>query len=1737
MKLRRYVFLVLLALLAAGTVPQLPGPLATEFDVAAQSPPAITRQTVTRLTDGRLLVLGGETVAGALGAASLVDPVSQRSTPLPAGMLEARSGHSATLLPDGSVLIVGGRSAAGQTLASAERFDPSSETFVQVPLTAAAAREMHTATVLTDGRVLIVGGTANIPTTLVAAEIWDVDAGTVTPVGGDAVVRAGHTARLLADGRVQITGGVDEAGQPVLTDSIFAPGSNRLAIVTRLSIEDADTLVVTDSVPVSHALAVPVDVRIALRVSRPLLPSTVTSETFVVSGPNGQFPVAVTAAEMGRLVFVRPAGPLAPATKYELTVDGATDAQGTPLVAALVFETADTTPVSDRGNDDQWVPDADSIRNGWRTNLPKSPWETWPPLLAAPGTTAVAGRVLTLDGQPLRDVTLAIDGAEARTDQTGRFLLTVTSGVTARRELEIDGSTASRGQRRYGFFEYGLTVTAGETNVLPFTIWMPRLDIAHEVVIPSPTTTETVIATPYIPGLELHLPAGAVIVGEDGTRVTKIGITPIPVDRPPFPLPANVEVPVYFTIQPGGAYVRGGGGAWLVYPNYRGAVPEQRIQFYHYDPDELSWYVYGLGTVAANGTQVIPDRTTRLYEFTGAMINSGNSPPNIGATPGGPDRADPVDPSTGVFVLHKTDLYLPDTMPLALGRTYNSGDNLARPFGRGMTHPYAMFLWSAFQYQEADLILPEGGRIHYVRTSPGNGFVDAVMVHQETATTSATPTAFYKSVLQWNGFGWDLTLEDGTVYVFGENTPLQSIRDRYGNQTTLTWSQSNGISGYGNILRVTSPNGRWISFTYDTSNRVTQAQDNIGRTVTYTYDANGNLATVTDPENHLTTYTYNAANRMETIKDGRDIVYVTNQYDTAGRVITQTLADPSHVYQFAYTLDGSGKITQTDLTDPRGHVERLTFNSNRYVTADTQALGTPQQRTFTFERQTGSNLVMATVDALNRRTEFTYDDSGYVLTITRLAGTADAVTTSYTYEPLFHQLATVTDPLNHTWTREYDGAGRLTGIVDPLTHRTGVTLNAAGQITQTADALQQRWQFGYRNGDLVSRTDPLNRVATQFVDGGGRVLNVTDASGRSLQWQVDKLNRVTSVTDALGGVTSFAYDPNGRLLTLTDALNHPTDYTYDNSDRPATRTDPLQQGEIYSYDGLNNLTGLIDRKGQPTAFSYDALDRLQLTTFADMSTVEFVYDAGDRLRQVIDSTAGAVVLEYDLLDRVTSETTPEGTVGYTYDADSRRSAMTVAGQPAVTYDYDAAHRLFGVHRDALTASITYDDADRRETVTLPNGLVTTYGWDAAGQLTGLTYTQSSTVLGTLTYDYDAAGNRIGVGGTWARTGLPAPVSSALYDAANRLVEWNGAALTYDDNGNLIGDGANTYTWNARDELVALSGGVTAAFEYDGMGRRRSKNVAGASTRFLYDEFDAIQELTGSGTTSANLFSGLGVDEVFTRLDGDGSHHILSDALGSAIALTGPTGAVQTEYSYAPFGATTQSGTASTNPSQFTGRENDGSALYYYRGRYLHTAMQRYLSEDPLGFEGGDINLYAYVFDAPTMLTDPSGELAPLAGVVARVVGAAAIRCLMAGAQSALIDYASSRKIDWGSAAADCALGALMPGESAVRNATKAAGRTAAKRTSRAARREAMRRQNIPTSRPPVSQTGPEGRRQLIYEGGDGKPKVVTQHPADANHPDPHWHAADPKMDGGQPQRNRHGQVVYGSGGTSVPYSR
>jgi RHS repeat-associated protein len=1537
--------------------------LAAGQQTASSSPAG---QSATQLADGRWLLVGG---VGIESRATLWDPVARTATATGGQPAVPRAFHSATVLPDGRVLVIGGRQ--GNGLAElAEVFDPVTGQFSVLPTRGSVARASHTATLLTDGRVVVAGG-SNGSRSPLATEVWDVSAQTVTTISAPGVDRVSHEAILRSDGSVLISGGRQLDGPRVNEVGILDPqtGTMRRAAAPTTG---RVTPMLAGTLPAGGSSDVPVDAHIALRFSDAMATDTLTAATISLSASGRSTPVRIVVAEGGRLAFIWPMESLADGTTYIVAISGVASAAGVPMApTSIAFTTRAQQDSSSTVDAEEWIPDAEAHGSGrWRANRPPSPWEALAPLMAPQGVTAISGRTLTLDGRPLRDVTFTMDDGQRTTtsDTTGRFLLVLDSPRPGRRVLRIDGTTAKRGRHVYGFFEYGFSVVAGQTNVLPFTIWMPALDTTHAVRIPSPTTREVVVTTPRIPGLELHIPPNTVLRGRDGKPVSEVTLTAIPVDRPPFPLARNVDVPVYFTAQPGGAYVEtlgsGAKGAWLVYPNYHGARPKQRVQFFHYDPDVKDWYVYGLGTVTAQGLQVEPGPTTRVYEFTGAMINDGEPDPDDGEPPGDEPDGDPVSPSRGVFLLHKTDLYLPDVIPLAMRRTYNSGDIDGRVFGTGMTHPYAMFLWSAHQYTEADLILPEGGKVHFVRTSPGTGWTDAIFVHQETGSTSATPTRFYKATMVYNGNGWDVTLKDGTVFVFGDNAPLQAIRDRYGNQVDVI--HANGQSG--NVTGVVSPHGRWLTFTYDGNNRITQVKDNIGRTVSYAY-TNGDLTSVTDAENNVTTYGYDTSHRMVTVRDGRNITFLTNTY-TNGRVTDQTLASPSYTYAFSYTINGAGVITQTDVTDPRGYVKRLAFNNDGYMVSRTEALGDAKQRTTTFTRQAGSNLVTSQTDALNRLTDYTYDTSGHVLTVTKLAGTANAVTSRYTYEPKFSQLATLTDPLNHTWTTTFDASGTLTGATDPLSHHVTVALNGEGQVSSITDPLNHAWQFGYAGADRVTMTNPLGAVWRQFFDGAGRILSTNDPLGNVTRTTMDKLNRVTAVIDPSGDQTSFSYDPNGNLTSLTDALSHATTYTYDNSDRISTRTDALNHSATYQYDAGDHLIQATDRKSQVTSRSYDALNRLAQITFNDNSTIAYTYDAGDRLTQIADSANGTITRAYDDLDRLTSETTPEGAISYTYDNAGRRATLAVAGQTTVSYAYDNANRLTSITQGTSVVAFAYDDANHRTSLTYPNGIVVSYGYDDANQLTSLTYTAGATTLGALTYSYDLAGRRTAVGGSWARSGIPQAVTAATYDGANRIVTWGGVSFSYDVNGNVTSDGARTYAWNARDQLTAISGAATGTFAYDALGRRRSKVGSGNTTRFMYDRLNIVQELAGSGTPTANWLTAPRIDESFTRSDGAGTSTILTDAIGSTIALADVSAAIQTSYTYEPFGQASVSGTTSGNAVQYTGRDNDGTGLYFYRSRYYSAGFQRFMSEDRVN--GLGFSLYAYALNRPTTLTDPLG---------------------------------------------------------------------------------------------------------------------------------------------------------------------
>ena len=176
--------------------------------------------------------------------------------------------------------------------------------------------------------------------------------------------------------------------------------------------------------------------------------------------------------------------------------------------------------------------------------------------------------------------------------------------------------------------------------------------------------------------------------------------------------------------------------------------------------------------------------------------------------------------------------------------------------------------------------------------------------------------------------------------------------------------------------------------------------------------------------------------------------------------------------------------------------------------------------------------------------------------------------------------------------------------------------------------------------------------------------------------------------------------------------------------------------------------------------------------------------------------------------------------------------------------------------------------------------------------------------------------------------------------------------------------------------------LTAALATSSAPPPLKERFSGLRNAFV-DGNDIVAEIQDNVVTATYL-RGLNIDEPFMRTSSTGQEFYHTDALGSVLALTNDAGAVQTTYRYDPFGNTTVTGT-STNVFQFTGRENDATGLYYYRARYYSPGLQRFVNEDPIQFDSGDFNFYAYVGNSPTNFTDSSGLIIDIAADAAFIL--------------------------------------------------------------------------------------------------------------------------------------------------------
>ncbi len=782
----------------------------------------------------------------------------------------------------------------------------------------------------------------------------------------------------------------------------------------------------------------------------------------------------------------------------------------------------------------------------------------------------------------------------------------------------------------------------------------------------------------------------------------------------------------------------------------------------------------------------------------------------------------PVSIATGNYVQQFTDLNIPGVagFDLLLQRTYNSLDSRQGLFGNG---------WSS--------LLDMGLRVNSdnsvdVRYADGSG---AYFVPDGAGYAAGQGGVF--DLLSSSGSEFLLTTVDQKVYHFavdGDEAMLVSLNDRHGNEIQIA------RDGAGLPTQIVDSAGRKFGISLNGS-RISAISDPLGRVTSYQQDGLGDLTAVTTANGGITQFSYENQ-WLTTLTDPEGIQYLTNSYDTTGRVTEQIDAD-GHTATFSY---GAG---QTVFSDSLGHLTTYHLDSDSRITQIIDALGNSEL--FAYD---ANHNVQQYTDKRGNSWYYDFNQRGNLLLRTDALG----YVINYSYNGT-NDLTSIRDQGGfdgqpRTTTFVYDSQGNLTQINRPDGSSQTATYDAAGQMLTMSDALGNTSSYDYDDhGNLTQITDPLGNSRQHSFDDVGRLTAVTDANGRTTAFEYDSSDNLIRRTDANGSVTQFEFDLNNCLIKMTDRRGGIFQTEYDSNLNVIAETDPEGHRTAFEYDAMGNRVTMTDPLGGQTLYRYDALYQLVEVEDALGNLSRFEYDADGNTTKMIDALGNISQFDYDALNRRIREINPLGySLQRTFDEVGRLVKVIGLNGASTRYGYDELDRQTAMLDPLGNVWMTeYDAAGNIISQTDPNGMVTGYRYDGAGRLTAVIQNvvdgqpEDHQTNVTTSYGYDAAGNLTLINDANGES------SSFSYDLLDRLTGevdplGNSRSYMYDADGNLIsrtdGNGDVTlysYDGDGLQLLISYPDGSGVSFEYDA-----GHNQVGMSDSLgdTQNEYDLLHQL-------------------------------------------------------------------------------------------------------------------------------------------------------------------------------------------------------------------------------------------------------------------------------------------------------
>lgn len=844
------------------------------------------------------------------------------------------------------------------------------------------------------------------------------------------------------------------------------------------------------------------------------------------------------------------------------------------------------------------------------------------------------------------------------------------------------------------------------------------------------------------------------------------------------------------------------------------------------------------------------------------------------------------------------------------------------------------------------------------------------------------------------------------------------------------------VNASGDLVSITDPDGTVaLTATYLSTHRVSSYTDRGGRQSDVTYDAFGRVATIQGPQFtaeggqafRLTSSVTSPEKAAEADPAGGTDAAPFARVDPA-TLRTSTTDAEGRVTR--YVLDGAGRPTRVE--DPRGYVTTVTYNPEGEDSLLVDAKGNRTSWMW-------SNGTMTQANTPSGPINLTYDSYGNVLTVAgntpavrnwwnATTGVLDSTsvagdTTRYTYDSLGRVL-TSRDPEGHLTTVVYadtsrfrntqsvSSGGRTTSYQYDAYGRPSALTNANGRVTRYAYDLVNRdtsvttpdlgvTHYAYGPLFLNSVTDARSQVYSWTRNALGmpeREVRPGDLSGQNLTYAYDRYGRVTTATNRRGQPVSFTYDGWDRVLTRTaDGQTTTFSYSPDSSDPNApwwVAVSNSESTDTVHYDGKGRVTSVTNIRafggiGQTQTYQlvprYDSQDRQVGLAVVEPGGVR------DSLFVTYDPTTYQLQALNDLA---------HGNTTFAYNRDGLPAITTLPNAVQISQSYTTTHALnqisysAGLLDSAAGVSFEYDALDRvRTRIADSYGTKRTYTYDPNGNFLSSygDYQENSSTHPTCSWDAnngyvctDPITNWTSTGGdtfAYDLTGNPTD-HGAVTGSANRLTQFNGYTLGYDADGNLTSKTKSgftqTFTWNSLGQLASVTtNGQTVSYGYDGMGGRVRKRVGITDFGYLYDGGgNLLLEYDASGVQAKYTYYP-GSDVPHSVVRGSTPYYFATDPQGSVLALFTGTNQLVDQYTYLPFGEAQSTSETMPNRIRYAGRELESeSGLYYNNARWYDPSLHRFISEDPIGIDGG-INLYAYTMNDPVNYLDPSGmDMAP-----------------------------------------------------------------------------------------------------------------------------------------------------------------